>query len=79
MKYVRYADDFLLGFNGPQSEADEIKRQLAEFLRDTLKLELSESKTLVTHARTGAARFLGYEVTVIQVDDRHTHGRRSIT
>lgn len=26
LKYVRYADDFLLGFIGPKSEAEEIKR-----------------------------------------------------
>jgi hypothetical protein len=37
LRYVRYADDFLLGFIGPKSEAEEIKRQLREFLRDELK------------------------------------------
>jgi hypothetical protein len=25
---------------------------------------MSQEKTLITHARTGAARFLGYEITV---------------
>lgn len=78
LRFVRYADDFLLGFAGPRSEAEEIKARLREFLRDTLKLELSEAKSLVTHARTGAARFLGYEVVVLQ-DDHQRHGRaRSI-
>ena len=48
----RYADDILLGFAGPKAEAEEIKRRLAQFLRDDLKLELSETKTLITHART---------------------------
>ena len=77
--YVRYADDWLLGFNGPRAEAEEIKRQLGEFLRDYLKLELSESKTLITHARSGAAKFLGYEVTILHCDTKHDHlGRRSI-
>lgn len=28
------------------------------------KLELPENKILITHARTGTARFLGYEITV---------------
>ena len=37
-------------------------------MHDTLKLELSESKTLITHARTQTARFLGYEVGVIHND-----------
>lgn len=70
LKYVRYADDFLLGFSGPKSEAEEIKQALRDFLRDELKLELSEEKTLITHARSEAARFLGYEVTVIQDDPK---------
>jgi len=72
LNYVRYADDFLLGFIGPKEEAEAIKRQVGEFLRDTLKLELSESKTLVTHGRTEAAKFLGYEVSTAHVDDKHT-------
>src|SRR6266699_2650104 len=62
LKYVRYADDFLLGFVGPRSEAEEIKQKLEAFLRDHLKLELSRTKTLITHARTEKARFLGYEI-----------------
>jgi group II intron reverse transcriptase/maturase len=72
LNYVRYADDFLLGFIGPRSEAQEIKRQLREFLRERLKLKLSEEKTLITHARSEAARFLGYEVTIIHDDARRT-------
>lgn len=70
LKYVRYADDFLLGFSGPKLEAEEIKQALRDFLRDELKLELSEEKTLITHAKSEAARFLGYEVTVIQDDPK---------
>jgi Reverse transcriptase (RNA-dependent DNA polymerase)/Type II intron maturase len=69
LRYVRYADDFLLGFCGPRREAEEVKRQLKEFLRDHLRLELSEEKTLITHARSQAARFLGYDVVVLH-DDR---------
>jgi len=78
LRYIRYADDFLLGFLGPRTEAKEIKRQIGEFLGEELKLELSETKTLITHARTQAARFLGYEVHVMQDDTKHTRGRRAI-
>ncbi len=78
LRYVRYADDILLGFTGPKAEAEEIKRRLAQFLRDDLKLELSETKTLITHARTSAARFLGYEITVQHDDRKTTAGRRSV-
>jgi group II intron reverse transcriptase/maturase len=69
LRYVRYADDFLLGFCGPRREAEEVKRHLKEFLRDHLRLELSEEKTLITHARSQPARFLGYDVVVLH-DDR---------
>ena len=51
--YCRYADDVLLGFIGPKAEAEQIKAELARFLRETLALELHPDKTLITHARTG--------------------------
>jgi group II intron reverse transcriptase/maturase len=70
LRYIRYADDHLLGFAGPRAEAEEIKARLARFLREELKLELNQAKTLITHARTGAARFLGYEITVQHSRDR---------
>jgi len=74
LRYVRYADDFLLGFTGPRHEAEAIKRHLGAFLRDHLKLELSPPKTLITHGRTEAARFLGYDVVVF--NDHVPHRRR---
>jgi group II intron reverse transcriptase/maturase len=78
LRYCRYADDHLLGFTGPKAEAEEIKQRLAEFLRDELRLELSASKTLITHARTGAARFLGYEITVQHNSSKTTRRRRTV-
>jgi group II intron reverse transcriptase/maturase len=78
LRYVRYADDHLLGFVGPKAEAEEIKQRLAQFLRDDLKLELSQEKTLITHARTGAAKFLGYEITVQHSNHKTTRGRRAV-
>jgi group II intron reverse transcriptase/maturase len=62
LRYIRYADDFALAFIGPKSEAETIKADLEEFLRDHLKLTLSPEKTLITHA-SDKARFLGYDVT----------------
>ncbi|HEX4862638.1 MAG TPA: reverse transcriptase domain-containing protein, partial [Acidimicrobiales bacterium] len=70
LRYCRYADDTLLGFAGPKIEAEAIKQRLAVFLRDELKLELSPAKTLITHARTQRARFLGYEINVAGSDRR---------
>jgi len=70
---------WLLGFVGPRHEAEEIKRQIGAFLREQLNLELSDAKTLITHARTQAARFLGYEIVVLHNDQKHDRrGHRSI-
>jgi group II intron reverse transcriptase/maturase len=66
LKYVRYADDFLLGFAGSKAEAEEIKEKVAEFLQRELHLTLSPDKTLITHALTGRARFLGYEIRIME-------------
>lgn len=78
LRYIRYADDHLLGFTGPKAEAEEIKQRLADFLRNDLALELAQDKTLITHARTRAARFLGYEITVAHNDTKMARGRRSV-
>jgi group II intron reverse transcriptase/maturase len=78
LRYSRYADDHLLGFTGPKAEAEAIKDQLARFLREELALELSAEKTLITHARTQAARYLGYDITVQHSDSKITGGRRSV-
>jgi group II intron reverse transcriptase/maturase len=75
LKYVRYADDFLLGYVGTKAEAEEIKQQLGEFMQETLKLELSKTKTLITHARTEKAKFLGYEIHTVH-EDSHLHDKR---
>ena len=79
LRYVRYADDFAMGFIGPKAEAEQIKESLETFLRDTLKLELSREKTLITHATSQAAKFLGYELVNQQVNDKlDPHGRRAV-
>ena len=78
LRYCRYADDHILGFTGPEAEAGEIKGQLAAFLRGELALELSAEKTLITHGRTQAARFPGYEIIVQHDDSKITGGRRML-
>lgn len=79
LRYVRYADDFILGFTGPREEAETIKGKLKAWLGDNLKLNLSDEKTLITHASTEAARFLGYEIKAQRVDDYiDPTGRRGV-
>lgn len=72
LKYVRYADDFLLGFTGSVHEAKEIKDKVKAYLSEQLKLELSQEKTLITNATTGRARFLGYELGKVLCDTKLT-------
>lgn len=68
MQYVRYADDFIIGVIGSKADAEQIKRDVGQFLQDTLDLEMSDAKTKVTH--TGdRARFLGYDITVSRSQD----------
>lgn len=75
LRYIRYADDFGLAFRGPKSEAEEIKRRLTIFLREELKLTLSDEKTLITHTRNGAAKFLGYEITTLHSAVKQTKAK----
>jgi group II intron reverse transcriptase/maturase len=77
LKYLRYADDHILGFIGPKAEAEQIKARLAEFLRETLGLELNQQKTLITHARSQPARFLGYHVRIQHCNTKLARGQRS--
>jgi group II intron reverse transcriptase/maturase len=63
IKYIRYADDFLIGVKGSREDCLWIKGKLAEFIGRVLKMELSEEKTLITHS-SECARFLGYDVCV---------------
>lgn len=73
LKYIRYADDFILGVIGSKEDALRIKEDIKSFLFESLALELSEEKTLITH--TGkSAKFLGYEITVT----RNNHQRRDV-
>ena len=63
LKYVRYADDFLIGIIGSKQDAIKIKEDVKMVLNDKLALELSDEKTLITHSEK-AAKFLGYEIIV---------------
>lgn len=70
LRYIRYADDVILSFIGPKAEAEDIKEQLRRFLHNELNLELHPEKTLITHAHTEHARFLGYAISIYHADDK---------
>jgi group II intron reverse transcriptase/maturase len=59
IKYLRYADDWIVGVWGSHTLAEHIKQEIKTFLKDDLRLVLSEEKTHITHARTQEAHFLG--------------------
>jgi|GEM_PF-533542 len=62
IKYLRYADDWLIGVCGSYALAEDIKQEIKHFLGETLRLTLSEEKTHITHARTQEALFLGTQL-----------------
>jgi hypothetical protein len=58
-KYIRYADDFVIGILGPRDMAIEIRNKVKDFLINELNVELSLEKTKLTHITKGI-EFLGY-------------------
>ena len=76
IKYIRYADDFIIGVNGSKDDCVQIKKQLSEFTADSLRMELSDEKTLITHSNN-YARFLGYDVRVRRDNRTITNGGTS--
>lgn len=68
IQYVRYCDDFIVGVIGSKEDAEQVKADIKEFLISKLKLEMSESKTKITHT-SDRARFLGYDITISRSQD----------
>lgn len=75
LKYVRYADDFLIGVSGSLADCRSIRDDLSEFLNNELGLDLNMGKTLITHARTESATFLGHR---IHITDPSKYQRRYV-
>ena len=68
MKYIRYADDFLIGVIGSKADCIQIKADITQYMSEMLKLELSAEKTLITNAKK-PAKFLGYDIFIRQSND----------
>src|SRR5919108_465685 len=60
--YVRYADDFVVLCNGRKAQAEALREELYQFLKTTLRLELSKEKTKITHLNDGF-KFLGFWIS----------------
>lgn len=79
--YLRYADDWIIGVVGDKELARSIKEHASSFLKDTLKLNLSPEKTLITHA-TKRFSFLSFDLTInsqVKRSTVHTEGKRAST
>ncbi len=76
VRYVRYADDWVIGINGPKELAVRIREEVGDFFSSQLKLTLSLEKTHIRHAKTEEAFFLGTCLTIGHDDDRVTTIRR---
>jgi RNA-directed DNA polymerase len=61
LRYVRYADDFLVGIIGSKAEARQIMQDMTQFLADVLHLQVSAEKSGIRAGRDGV-QFLGYDV-----------------
>lgn len=60
--YVRYADDWIAGVWGSREDCVMLLEKIKTFLKEELKLNLSENKTLITNADKGKALFLGTNI-----------------
>ncbi|MGX5857954.1 reverse transcriptase domain-containing protein [Dyadobacter jiangsuensis] len=63
LRYVRYADLFLIGVTGSTDDCRRIKQHVKTFLYERLQLELSEDKTVIVRSERGV-KFLSYQVNV---------------
>lgn len=62
LHYVRYADDFLLGFTGTKEEATQIKTAVTTFVGEKLKLKVNEAKSGIYHSSDNNILFLGFYI-----------------
>lgn len=87
IRYVRYADDFIVGFISSRTKALKIKNHIKIFLKEQLHLELNDSKALLTDVAprkhfnyTSQVGFLGYLISMHKgVTTRTAKNRRRLT
>lgn len=61
LRYVRYADYFIIGVRASHKETVEIKNKIKEFLFNNLKIKLNEDKTKIIHINK-SIKFLGHRI-----------------
>ncbi|QJX81031.1 group II intron reverse transcriptase/maturase (plasmid) [Priestia megaterium] len=63
--FIRYADDWVLVTNTKEN-AEKWKWRISQFLKNRLKLELSEEKTLITNVTQKSVKLLGFEIKFVK-------------
>lgn len=59
LKYLRYADNILLGFKGSKQDGIAIRQAVQTFLQHKLKFDINEQTSPVVNARSEMTKFLG--------------------
>lgn len=62
MFFQRYADDWTLWLRCTKNMAAILKERIKKFLKENLKLDLSEEKTKITILKEDKAKFLGFSI-----------------
>lgn len=75
IKYVRYADDFIIGVIGSKADCVAIKEDI-KLPRRKAEINAVRRKTLITHGNQ-KAKFLGYEIYVRPFTDKTLRSEKS--
>lgn len=76
--FVRYADDWIL-ITDSKINAEKWKYRIDHYLKNTLKIELSEEKTLITNITKRAISFLGFEIKAMKRENSGKVNKKLIT
>ena len=70
LKYVRYADDFIIGIIGSKQDCIDLRDKIHAFLDQELSLKLNLEKTKITNAKESMAHFLGADIRITPLGKR---------
>lgn len=71
IKYLRYADDWILGISGNHELAQQLKSEIQSFLFEKLSLNLNLEKTHIRHAKSQEIFFLGTRIRIGAVNQKY--------
>jgi hypothetical protein len=75
-RYIRYADNWIIGLTGSVELAEKIKLDTLKFINNELKLDLTLDKTRITNLLHDKAKFLGFYIMINKVkESNYDNGR----